>query len=150
MAREVGARAGPFALVLASPALRARQTAQLIAGRLDAIEPGLLPDMSAVLPLEKFQALRSLADVGTALAREPELLAFAEAQLRAWSELARVGDEERVLAISHGGVLELVAACVAERLGTELDAPMFGYCEGIALTFRAGAPAALEVLRVTG
>lgn len=150
MARRLARTCGPYALVAASPAVRARQTAQLIAGRLDAIEDALLPDMSGVLTSAQFMALRSLAEVRALLEGAPETRRFAEAQLAYWTDIAsRIRDEQRALAVSHGGLVDLVACLVAGRTGATLEGRPFGYCEGVALSFRARAPVALEVLRVS-
>ncbi|TMD60336.1 MAG: hypothetical protein E6I87_06955 [Chloroflexi bacterium] len=73
-----------------------------------------------------------------------------EEQASLWAALAsRLRDADRGLAVSHGAVIELGALAVAERLELALDGPVFGYCEGVVVTFRDRAPTRIELLRVT-
>jgi hypothetical protein len=53
-----------------------------------------------------------------------------------------------VLAVSHGGIIELPAISLAKRLGTPLEGAAFGYCEGVAVTYAKGAPTKIEIVRV--
>lgn len=147
MAERLAKAAPRYALVVASPLARAKETALRISGRLDAEEPDLLPDLSPVLT-ERYGALRMFADVADLLRRDLEALAFAEDQLAVWTRLAeRVGPRDRVLAVSHGGNVEMPAVLVADRLEVRLDGPLFGYCDGVRVTFQGARPVALEVLR---
>ena len=74
---------------------------------------------------------------------------FASDQLAAWARAAmRVGEKDRVLAISHGGIIELPAITLAQRLRTPLDGASFGYCEGVVITYAKGAPTTIEVVRL--
>lgn len=149
MAQALAKRVGPFALVLSSPLPRAKETAQLLAGRLDAVEPGLLPEMGGVIGDRIFGELRTLADWAAILGEREDARRFATEQLATWTRIAsRVGDKERVLAVSHGGIIELPAITLARRLGARLDGPAFGYCEGVAITYANGAPTEIEALRV--
>src|SRR6266511_4137232 len=91
-----------YALVVSSPLPRAKETAQRIAGRLDAVEPGLLPDLGSHAA-ELFGELKTIADWARLLHDDPEAKTFAEAQLPTWARIAaRVGEKDRVLAVSHG------------------------------------------------
>jgi len=75
------AKAAPrYALVVASPLPRAKETAQRIAGRLDAVDPGLLPDLGGHAA-QLFGEMRTIADWARLLHEDPEAKAFAEAQL---------------------------------------------------------------------
>jgi broad specificity phosphatase PhoE len=142
------AKAAPrYALVVASPLPRAKETAQRIAGRLDAVDPALLPDLGSHAA-QLFGELRTIADWARLLHEDPEAKAFAEAQLPAWARIAaRVGEKDRVLAVSHGGIIELPAISLMERLRVPLDGPSFGYGDGVRVTYVKGVPETLEVLR---
>src|SRR2546428_14111589 len=71
MAESLAKRVGPYALVLSSPLPRAKETAQLIAGRLDGTEPGFLPDMGGVIGDRIFGEMRTLP-AWAAVLREAE------------------------------------------------------------------------------
>ena len=149
MAQSLGKRAPNYALVLSSPLPRAKETAQLIAGRLDAVEAGFLPEMGGVIGDRIFGEMRTLADWAEVLREREDARKFATEQLATWTRVAmRVGEKDRVLAISHGGIIELPAITLGERLRTPLQGPSFGYCEGVAITYAKGAPTKVEVLRI--
>src|SRR2546423_7436721 len=149
MAEALAKQAPNFALVLSSPLPRAKETAQLIAGRLDAVEPGFLPEMGGVIGDRIFGEMRTFADWAEVLREREDARKFATEQLATWARVAtRVGDKDRVLAISHGGIIELPAITLAQRLRVPLDGASFGYCEGVAVTYAKGAPTKIEVVRV--
>jgi broad specificity phosphatase PhoE len=60
---------------------------------------------------------------------------------------SRVGAKDRVLAVSHGGIIELPAILLMQRLGVKIDGPSFGYGDGVSVTYAKGAPTAIAVLR---
>src|SRR5439155_23292278 len=131
MAQSLARRPAKFALVLSSPLPRAKETAQLIAGRLDAVEPGFLPEMGGVIGDRIFGEMRTLTDWADVLREREDARKFATEQLATWARVAmRVGEKDRVLAISHGGIIELPAITLAQRLRTPLDGASFGYFEG--------------------
>jgi broad specificity phosphatase PhoE len=142
------AKAAPkYALVVASPLPRAKETAERIAGRLDSVEPGLLPDLGSYAS-SLFGELRTLTDWARLSKEHPDAPKFAEEQLPTWSRLAsRVGDRDRVLAVSHGGIIELPAILLLERLGMKIEGPSFGYGDGVSVTYAKGQPIAVAVLR---
>ena len=149
MAESLAKRVGPYALVLSSPLPRAKETAQLIAGRLDGTEPGFLPEMGGVIGDRIFGEMRTLADWAEVLREREDARKFATEQLATWARVAmRVGERDRVLAISHGGIIELPAITLAQRLRAPLDGASFGYCEGVVVTYAKGAPTKIEVARV--
>jgi broad specificity phosphatase PhoE len=149
MAESLAKRAPQFALVLSSPLPRAKETAHLIAGRLDAVEPGFLPEMGGVIGDRIFGEMRTLADWAEVLREREDARKFATEQLAAWARVAmRVGEKDRVLAISHGGIIELPALTLAQRLRTPLDGASFGYCEGVVVTYAKGVPTKIEVVRL--
>ncbi len=147
MCERLAKDAPAYKLVVASPLPRAKETAMRIAGRLDSIEPGLLPDLGSHAA-QLFGQMRALADWARLLRDEPEARKFAEEQLPTWSRLAaRVGEKDRVLAVSHGGIIELPATALMAQLGIPVAGASFGYCDGVRITYRSGKAAALEVLR---
>lgn len=148
-AEALAQRAPKYALVISSPLPRAKETAQLVGGRLDAIDPGLLPEMGGVIGDRIFGEMRTLADWTAVLREREDARKFASEQLATWTRIAmRVADNDRILAVSHGGIIELPAITLAERLGSRLEGASFGYGEGVAVTFAKGAPAKIEILRV--
>jgi broad specificity phosphatase PhoE len=149
MTEFLAKRAPKFALVLSSPLPRAKETAQTIAGRLDAVEPGFLPEMGGVIGDRIFGEMRTLADWADVLREREDARKFATDQLATWARVAmRVGEKDRVLAMSHGGIIELPAITLAQRLRTPLEGASFGYCEGVVVTYAKGAPTKIEVVRV--
>src|SRR5437867_12133043 len=99
MAQALAKRAPAYALVLSSPLPRAKETAQLIAGRLDAVESGLLPEMGGVIGDRIFGELRTLADWAGVLREREDARTFAAEQLATWVAIAvRVKDNDRLLA----------------------------------------------------
>src|SRR5438270_11936200 len=108
MAAALAKRAPKFALVLSSPLPRAKESAQLIAGRLDGVEPGFLPEMGGVIGDRIFGEMRTLADWAEVLSEREDARKFATEQLATWARAAiRVGEKDRVLAVSHGGSSQL-------------------------------------------
>jgi broad specificity phosphatase PhoE len=137
-----------YALVVSSPLPRAKETAERIAGRLDAVEPALLPDLGGAAA-RMFGEMRTLADWALLMRTDESARRFAEEQLPAWARIAsRAGDKDRVLAVSHGGIVDLPAIAIAARLGATLHGASFGYGEGVRVTYAKGAPVKLEELRV--
>ena len=149
MAESVAKRAPKYVLVLSSPLPRTKETAQTIAGRLDGIEPGFLPEMGGVIGDRIFGEMRTLADWTEVLREREDARKFATEQLATWARVAmRVGEKDRVLAVSHGGIIELPALTLAQRLRTPLDGASFGYGEGVVVTYANGKPTKIEVVRV--
>jgi broad specificity phosphatase PhoE len=149
MAKVLSKKVGPFTLVLSSPLPRAKETAQTIAGRLDAVEPGFLPEMGGVIGDRIFGEMRTLADWADVLREREDARKFATEQLATWARVAmRVAEKDRVLAVSHGGIIELPAITLAQRLRIPFEGASFGYCEGVVVTYAKGAPTKIEVVRV--
>jgi broad specificity phosphatase PhoE len=147
MCERLAKEAPKYALVVSSPLPRAKETAQRIAGRLDSVEAGLLPDLGGQAA-QLFGEMRTLADWSRLLARDPQARKFTEEQLPVWARLAsRVGEKDRVLAVSHGGIVDLPALVVMQEFRVSIDAPSFNYCEGVRITYAKGKPTAIEVLR---
>jgi len=147
MCERLAKTAPKYALVVASPLPRAKETAERVAGRLDSVEPGLLPDLGSYAS-SIFGELRMLADWARLLKDHPDAPKFAEEQLPTWSRLAsRVREKDRVLAVSHGGIIELPAILLMQRLGATIEGPSFDYGDGVSVTYAKGQPTAIELLR---
>ena len=149
MCERLAKTAPRYALVVSSPLPRAKETAQRIAGRLDAVEPGLLPDLGSHAAA-LFGSLVTLADWAALMRERDDARTFAEEQLPTWARIAsRVAERDRVLAVSHGGIIELPAILLMQRLGATLDGASFGYGEGVRVTYAQGKPTAIEILRAS-
>ena len=134
-----------YALVVSSPLERAKRTAELVGGRLDSVEPGLLPDIGGA---SVFGSMDTLADWRALLRSDPRARDFAQEQLATWARIAaRVGPKDAVLAISHGGIIELPIVALADELGLALDGPSFANLEGARITYDAKKRTKLELLR---
>jgi broad specificity phosphatase PhoE len=148
MCEHLAKDAPKYALVVSSPLPRAKETAERIAGRLDGTDPGLLPDLGGAAA-RMFGEMRTLADWALLMRTDESAKHFAEEQLPAWARIAsRVGEKDRVLGVSHGGIVDLPAIVIAARLGTTLHGKSFGYGEGVRVTYAKGAPVKIEELRV--
>ena len=146
MCEKLAKDAPKYALVVSSPLPRAKETAQRIAGRLDAVEPALLPDLGGQAA-QLFGEMRTLADWSRLMARDETARKFAEEQLPAWVRIvSRVRDGDRVLAVSHGGIVDLPAIVIADKLGAKLSGASFGYGEGVRVTYAKAAPVKIERL----
>ncbi len=134
-----------YALVVASPLERAKRTAELVGGRLDAIEAGLLPDIGGA---GLFGSMPALADWRALLRSDPRARDFAHEQLATWARLAgRVGPKDRVLAVSHGGIIELPIVALADELGLSIDGPSFANLEGALITYDKKKRTTMELIR---
>lgn len=148
MCERLARDAPKYTLVVASPLPRAKETAERIAGRLDGAEPGLLPDLGGAAA-RMFGEMHTLADWARLMRNDASARHFAEEQLPTWARIAsRVGGRDRILAVSHGGIVDLPAIAIAARLGAKLDGASFGYGEGVRVTYTKGAPVKIEELRV--
>jgi broad specificity phosphatase PhoE len=147
MCERLAKTAPKYALVVSSPLPRAKETAQRIAGRLDAVEPGLLPDLGGQAA-QLFGEMRTLSDWDRLMGRDEAARKFADEQLPVWSRLAsRVGENDHALAISHGGIVDLPAIAMMKKLGIAIDGRSFGYCEGVRINYAKGQPTAVSILR---
>ena len=136
-----------YALVVASPLERAKRTAALIGGRLDATEPGLLPDIGGA---GIYGDMAALVDWRRLLREDAQSRTLADEQLATWSRLmSRVGPKDTMLAISHGGIIELPIVALGQRLGTVLTGPAFGFLEGARITYGGTRETKIELLRAS-
>lgn len=147
MCERLAKSAPKYALVVSSPLPRAKETAQRIAGRLDSAEAALLPDLGTHAS-RIFGEMATLADWARLLRDHPDSRKFADEQLPAWVRIvSRVGEKERVLAVSHGGIIDLPAVLLMEQLGLGVKGASFGYGDGISVTYAKGKPTGVVVLR---
>jgi broad specificity phosphatase PhoE len=90
----------------------------------------------------------ALADWRALLRSDPKARAFAHEQLATWARIAgRVGPKDRVLAVSHGGIIELPIVALADELGIPIDGPSFANLEGAVITYDKKKRTKLEILR---
>jgi broad specificity phosphatase PhoE len=144
-ARILGSRRGPFARVVTSPKKRAIETAVAMGFAIDATE-SLLKDvpekLNDIVPHDAgFAAFhQAISETEHANRYMEKLRSFFE------QELEKIPDGERILVVSHGGVVEWSAlAClpeVAKTLGNPIDK-----CDAIELTWSKGKFTALKALR---
>src|SRR5437764_8372850 len=147
MCEALAKTAPKYALVVSSPLPRAKETAQRIAGRLDGVDPSLLPDLGTYAS-SIFGDMRTLEDWARLLRENDEARRFAEEQLPAWSRIAgRVGEKDRALAVSHGGIIDLPAILLMQRLHVVVSGASLGYGEGVRVTYAKGSPTSVERLR---
>ncbi len=131
MCERLAKDAPKYALVVASPLPR-----------------GLLPDLGGAAA-RMFGEMKTLGDWARLMRDDASAQRFAEEQLPTWARIARrVGDRDRVLAVSHGGIVDLPAIVIAARLGAKLAGASFGYGEGVRVSYAKGAPVKIEELRV--
>src|SRR2546428_8279701 len=118
MAQALAKRTGRYTLLLSSLLPRANETGQLIAGRLDGTDPGLLPEMGGIIGDRIFGEMRALADWAEVLREREDARQFAAAQLLTWARLAaRIGEKERALVLSHGRIIRPAAVTLPDALG---------------------------------
>jgi broad specificity phosphatase PhoE len=147
MCERLAKKAPRYALVVSSPLPRAKETALRIASRLDAAEAALLPDLGDYAS-RIFGEMATLADWARLLRDHPDSRKFAAEQVPTWARIAsRVGDRDRVLAVSHGGIIDLPAVLLMESLKIPIAGASFGYGDGVSVTYAKGQPMALEILR---
>lgn len=147
MARRLRSPGDGFALVISSPRQRARDTAIVIADRVDEIDQVLGGSPDEVLTQAQYDTLRSQEAVAELLRTSAPTHRFAEEQLAFWQRVAgRVTDGERALLVTHGGNVELPAVLLATRLGVSVGPLPLTYCQGVRIRFERGAAIALERL----
>ena len=149
MCARLAKTAPKYALVVASPLPRAKETAKRIGGRLDATLPALLPDLGSYAS-SLFGEMATLADWARLLHEHPDARKFAEEQLPAWARIAsRINEKDRALVVSHGGIVDLPAVFLMEQLRIAVAGASFGHGDGVRVTYAKGEAAAIEVIRAT-
>lgn len=146
LARRVGAGMGRFDVVVTSPLPRAFQTAIAMGYAVDdeIEELATLGDLG-----DAYDEWRTFADIERRVGHDKDARKLADRQAKTWKRLARLADDGgRVLAVSHGGVIELGAiACFPDADHAAWGA-LLGYCEGVRASFDGDAWSSVEVLRV--
>ena len=54
---------------------------------------------------------------------------------------------DAILAISHGGIIDLPAVALGEQLRMRLAGPSFRFLDGVRVRYEKGVPETIEVLR---
>lgn len=144
LAQLVGARSGPYDLVVSSPLARALKTAAAMGFVVDETRADL-----ARMPSGLFDEWPlPFADVAKLVGAGGTAAEFASRQAEIWrGVIESVPDPGRALIVTHGGIIELGAvAAVAAGPRKSWGGPI-GYCEGVRLTFE-GRFLNCRVLRV--
>jgi len=148
LARRVGSGIGPFDRVVTSPSPRAVETAVALGFAVDAELRSLLAMPSAVDERLSANPPTSFADYVEAVRSGGTTGEFARRQESLWrEELSRLPDEGRLLAISHGGVIEFGVAAAVPDLARGWGAPL-GPLEGVRLYWEGDRWTGAELLRV--
>ncbi len=149
LARRIGPSLGPFDRVVASPKIRAVETATALAGRVDAERhelaglPGEVEARVAEADVRSFDGYVDLARSSTAVGE------FARSQADLWKEeLARLPEDGHLLLVSHAGVIELGAAGAIPRVALGWGRPL-APLEGVRLGLERGRWVTAAVLRVS-
>lgn len=138
----------PYALVVSSPRDRARETATIIADRVDEVDMMLDVAPDEALTQAQYDSLRSQQAVAKLIQASAWVRRFADEQLSLWDRVAsRVPEGESALLVTHGGNIQLPAVLLATRIGGEIGALPLTYCEGVRVRYDHGRPEALERLR---
>lgn len=146
LARQVGAGAGPFDLVVASDLPRALETAIAMGFAVEARF-----DWLADLEADGVDWTRGFPAWFAALGENGIAARSMARQAKRWRRLVEsVADGAAILAISHGGVIEggAVAALPDDdhaAWGRALD-----YCEGVRLSFDGDRFTDVQLLRLSG
>lgn len=149
LAQEVGAGVGPFALSIASPVRRARETSEAMGFPPHRLDPMWGEISDAVVAEIGWPA--PFARVGAAVRQGGPASRKAAALYRSLAQyLGEVGEGQAVLVLTHGGFPELIAAHLFPVRELEPWGGVLRCMEGIRIRFENGAPSGAEVLRVEG
>lgn len=142
-AQAAGARCPPFDLVVTSPLPRATATAAAMGCPVTRVHPALQEIGEQVEAHVRWNAgFRAWADARRAA---PAVAAYADglaALVRGWIE--EVPEGGALLVVTHGGIVEAIAAGLAPGSDGEELGPGAGYAEGFEAAFEAGRPPALR------
>ena len=148
MARRLSAAAPAYALVVCSPRPRTRDTAVVIAGRIDHSEQDLDVAEDSIITIDEYFALTSPEAVLSFLRDRPRAQDFVRMQFAVWKRLAAsISDGQQGLIVAHGANVELPAVALAHDLGLTPPRVPVLYCEGVRV--RYGALGAYETEPLT-
>jgi broad specificity phosphatase PhoE len=148
LARRLTPTIGRFDRVVTSPKPRAVETAEALGFAVDAFVPDLggMPDDAA--PALGGLDLRSFADYVRLVDRSEVAAQYARRQAdRLREELERTPEGGRMLAVSHGGIVEFSAAGAVGHAASQWGA-LVGHLEGVRLTLDRGRWVRGEVIRI--
>ena len=143
LARLVGAKSGPFDLVVTSPVPRAVETAIAMGFEVDETDEflGRIPSGTASGWPCPFSGISAAVRAGGAAKG-------AEAVASVWRSIVeRVPESGQALVVTHGGIVELGAVAAVPDCPHAAWGDAIGYCEGVRLSFD-GVFTGCEVLRV--
>ena len=147
LAALAGRDSGPFHQVITSTLPRAGETAVAMGQNVDRMIEAL-----GNLPGDVFAGLQwpaPFAKVAQIVARQGACARFATQQAQLWAEIAeQLPVSERVLIITHGGIIELGAIGCLPGADHSTWGGAIGYCEGVRLSWDAGGFTRCEMLRM--
>lgn len=147
LARQVGARLGPYDAVLTSNLARAIETAVAMGFSVSntSEELGLYPE---ALP-ERIAWPSSLENISNHLARFHEYQALAARQLVSWrSILPQVREGGAGLVVTHGALLEIGTIALLKEIEMPIEGAAFAYCEGLRIHVDSEVVKTVEFIRL--
>lgn len=153
LARRVGARAGPFHLVVASPVPRAAETAVAMGFAVDDLLDSLGPDdpdlFAEIGHQERWSWESPFTEFTRLTRRDGPTARLGHLQAETWRAiLDSLPDGGRALAISHGRVIESgLVTSFPDADHAEWGGP-FHHCEGVLITEDAERVLDVTFLRV--
>jgi broad specificity phosphatase PhoE len=149
LAREFGNVLGPMQVVAVSPALRCIETAVALGYAIDAEWDELaLPEDEGLM--HELDRATTYADAAWLAAHGRHVPAYA-AQLRRRiiGAAADLHDHQDALLLTHGGIVEVIAAAVVGAEVGELPGGV-GYCEGVRMMLHTDGELQYRAGEVTG
>jgi broad specificity phosphatase PhoE len=147
LARRVGERLGPFDKVITSEIPRAIETAVAMGYAVNAVEPLLSSLLDADTEVDWTAGCAAFAEV---YKRGGRLTRAAEAHAGMLRRHVRaLPSDGRLLAVSHGGVIELGVVGLLPNYDYAAWGPSCERCEGVRLYFDDESCVRAELLRLT-
>ncbi len=142
LASEVGRSRGPFRWVVASPAVRAVETAQAMGFPVNTVRESWHDTRGLEWPLSfgEYHALTSVSSTAREVART---ISEEISDL-----LGRLSEDQQALVVTHGGFPEMAVAATSPREVAERLGPPCRCMEGVLLSFRRDACVQADALRV--
>ena len=154
LAREVGAKIGPFTKVIASVSPRSRETAIAMGFAVDHEIVSLSMDGEVFRSASEYPwwaEVHPFVGLAKALTADNAYTRYAQSMAGLWRDLMTpMADEDSVLVIGHSGEIEAPLVSCFPHADYASWGQTFGPCEGARITFE-GEPAyftGIEIVRV--
>ena len=147
LARRVGEEMGPFDRVITSDRPRAFETAIAMGFAVDLQDESLsaVPEAAD----KEMQWDSGFAEIAKAVKKGGAAAEFAQVLAALWrSYLSDLPEDARVLAVSHGGIIEAGAIASFPDADHSEWGSSCDYCEGVRITFYGETAKEIEILRV--